>query len=202
MVPTLKRFLCKGGIFACLVIFAEYGFAADLQRCVGKICIGESALTYQEIKARFHAVKFKSTRGTDFGRSLCVYERQAGVSMVLSFSGDANLGLKKLDGIFLTRKNLCETGAQKFNPSSLSTESGFRIGQSKQSVMERLGSPSRIDNAIKREQKDFRYTNTRYGSIYGVSRLHYEEGANSLLFNQFGIDENGAVVSIWLSDSP
>lgn len=202
MISILKQLPCKIGLFVGLIIFVQLSFATDLQKCIGKICIGENALTYREIRAKFHAVKVKNMGGVDWRRSLCLFDRSTGVSMILSFSGDKDLHTSKLDGIFLTNERLCEKCTRKPHPFSLRTEDGFQIGQSKQSILEKIGSPSRIDNAIEREQKDSRYENTRYGSVYGVSRLHYEGGTDSLLFNQFGIDENGTVVSIWLNDSP
>jgi hypothetical protein len=177
-------------------------FSADLQRCLGAICIGEKALTYRDIKTRCRLQKAKVGMGVDQKRSLCAYEKQADVSAVLSFSGDQPLDTSRVDSIFLAQGMLCESTAAK--PKSCldwRTESGLHIGQSKEKVLELLGTPSRTDDAVAREKHNPKYRQSRYASAYGALRLHYEEGPHSLLFNQFGVNEDGMIASIWLNNS-
>jgi len=124
-------------------------------------------------------------------------------SEILTFSGDEPLDSKRLDGIFLARGMLCtEKPSGKAKVGPFKTANGLGLGDNRTKVIAKLGEPTRVDDALTRENKDQRYRNTEYASAFGQTRLHYEKGRRSLLFNQFGIDNDGQVASIWISSSP
>lgn len=188
-----------------VAMFSNRLHAATLETCINAICIGEKAPTFNAVKKKFGSVKHAKIAGIDTNRTICLYDAAANSSIVLSFSDDSPVGKAPLNGIFVARGFLCQGNApvnQKRIAGGFRSHRGIKLGMSKEKVIELLGSPSRVDDAVTREKKDSRYLDTRYGSKYGVTRLHYDAAEPSLLFNQFGIDASGQISSIWLNDSP
>ncbi|MFZ6844168.1 hypothetical protein [Undibacterium sp. RuTC16W] len=196
------KFLFGSISFFCALVCASSSFAGNLQNCVGTYCIGKKTTNYQQLIKKTGPNKVKALSDFDNNRSLCIYDEKSDTSTTLTFSGDQNIFDSKLDGIFLSKGMLCEKKLETHMNFFPCTENGLCIDQSEKLVSERLGKPSRIDNAIHREALNPNYKNTRYDSIFGITRLHYEDGSDSLLFNQFGIDKKGNIVSIWLSEAP
>lgn len=177
--------------------------AGQLDMCVVKICLGKNAPTYTNLIKQVGSASRAGISGIDSNRTICLYDHASDTSEILSFSGDEPLHSKRLDGIFVARGMLCaEKPSGKAKRGLFKTTSGIKLGDDKAKVIAKLGEPSRVDDALARETKNPRYLNTRYASAFGQTRLHYEKGRASLLFNQFGIDKDGQVASIWISSSP
>ena len=192
-------------VIALAAVTAASANSAQLARCIGGICVGKDAPTFQELQTRVRSGAQTRLGGLDRARSVCVYDATIGVSQVFTFSGDVPLATKRLDGIFVAQGRLCNAENSRRRQRSLPilADIGIQIGDDQGRVDALLGRPTRVHNALLREKQDNRYLNTRYASAYGVTRLHYEEEKpHSLLFNQFGIDSNGRIVSMWINESP
>ena len=176
--------------------------AGELARCIGRICVGKDAPTFQELRQLLESGSRARLAGLDTARTICVYNAPYNLSHVFTFSGDTPLATKRLDGIFVARGMLCHKRTTVRQPLAASTEIGLGIGDEQAMATALLGTPTRVDDAVVREDKDRRYLNSRYASIFGMTRLHYEQGPHSLLFNQFGLNAKQRIVSVWISESP
>jgi hypothetical protein len=197
---TLRRSLRYYG-FAMLAFTSTLASASgSLARCVDKVCLGDASLTFPALQRDHGGVPVKQESGFNTERSVCFSDSGTKASAVLSFSGDADLKLARLDSIFVTTVAVCQ-GRSRQGPlsSTWAADNGVQLGWTKDQVRSALGDPARIDDAVRREARNPRYKRSRQASRYGVERWHYEMSSKELIFNQIGFDRSGAVVSIWLN---
>ncbi len=178
--------------------------AVQLETCVNTICLGNKAPTFDSLSKQIGTWSRATLTGLDTARTICLYDVASNASAVFSFSGDSSLVQSRLDGIFVTRGPICDPVAspQRHAASVFRSKRGIALGDHKDKVISVLGNPDEIRDAAAREARDSRYANSRLGRRYGTQRLHYGSPSSPLLFNEYGLDEEGRVVSIWLSDSP
>lgn len=197
--------LCVRVVTAIVVLMATVtgheALAERLEQCIGRFCVGPRAKTYEVWASSLGSRTGAAVPGEDARRTLCIRDHRSKAYLILGFSGDGPIRYSKLDSLFLTTQAVCDRdGTRTFQNAN--TERGLKLGSSRHDIAHLLGSPARIDDAVEREIKDHRYQGSLYGSRFGRQRLHYQQLPDSLLFNQFGMDAEGRVVSIWISDSP
>jgi hypothetical protein len=191
MKKVNRRFFAFSSFIFCLFWLSSNAHASEVSKCLGKICLGDPAFSYMNAKKSLgKPISQGAEVSSLFTRALCYWIPEKNTSLILGYSSDAPEKDVRLDGILLTSEHLCQSPINpKVTLSPLVAWGNISIGSSEESVIQH-GAPSRL-NPVNSDQPN----------IFGQKTLFYDEGANTLLFNQFGIS-NGVVTAIWFNNSP
>lgn len=111
--------------------------ATELQRCLGYVCLGKGAPTYDQTKRKCNTLNVRKGAGFDHVRSLCEYDARTDTSAVVSFEGDMPLSNSHAQSVFVTRGKFCDGVQTKSTYSCFpgKTEDGLSIGNTKDDVI-------------------------------------------------------------------
>ena len=176
--------------------------ASAIYDCVGPICVNGKE-NFSQFKKKWKAYASpKLKREPASYPSLCLWDKENGISYVFYFIGeygttDEPISNTKLGEITIAKSAVCKKENVTQFPKSLDNEISHWIGRSKRELIERLGNPQRIDkeNEIDVEISDLK-------NIVKENYLYFLDEKKELLFNSFGIDSNGKIVEILISEIP
>lgn len=160
--------------------------------CIHGICLDRGNNSESELTKKLGDGK-KITVGHTVTRCYFSPESRAGIRLGFDTRD------KKLRSIFVTKESVCNAKSKfKFRSQDLVTSGGIRLGSDESAVISAYGEPSRIDDAVDREQRNPLYRSTDLSSKYGTRILVYLSKGNDLSTSFFYL-KNGKVHSILLS---
>lgn len=190
-------------ITLCLYIFGNHcAYAASIEKCVGAICVLDKENFYQ-FKKKWKAYQSpKVPTQSNSYPSLCLWNKNAGISYIFDFIGhygttDEPLSNSWLGTITIAKTSICRK--ENVSQQSSGFDAGITrwIGRKKKELVEVLGAPSRIDDG-KQSYIFSRELGIKISEIY----IYALDGENEILFNAFGIDDNGKIIQILISEIP
>ncbi len=180
--------------------------AADAKLDLGKFCAGEICLENAKCTLADVFQKFGSSaaiyRADDAKQapSFCYYDPNRQISAEFTFAGEKNrMARYPLEGITVTTAPICPKNLLSSGKSGGMSVGPIEIGMSTKAVVQKLGEPSRIDDAVAREKKDPKIADTRYSAKFGEQVYVYEK-KDDLGF-VFVFLRAGKVSTIWASTS-
>jgi hypothetical protein len=169
--------------------------------CVAGICLERSNVSVESVRRKLGMGFVSRRRGDAEGKSYCYYDRVNKIWVEFTFSSKnshSDTKNPRLEGITLTTVAMCTKSAESqisFEPRA----GALRIGQSESGLVQIMGNPNRIDDAILREKKTPEIAQTRYSARFG-ERVYVYDRENDLGF-VFVFIRNGRISTIWQSIS-
>ena len=176
--------------------------ALDMAKfCAAKICLESRKVTRTMVQKTFGGSPsmFRKEDGAN-EPSFCYYDAARGVSTEFTFSDAKNpLARYPLQGIMVTTASICPKNSLVKGKARVIGLGPVELGMAVKSVVEKMGEPARIDDAIQREKEDRRYADTRYSARFG-DKVYVYDKKDDLGFVFVFLRED-KVSTIWASTS-
>jgi len=172
--------------------------ALDFSRlCVAKVCLEDKSATVERIRAKFGPGQALRREDDAGGESYCYYDAQNNLWGEFTFGSNHQPHRRpRLLGITLTTAAMCSTNATSKAP--IGPRAGrVRIGSSESELVQVMGFPDRVDDALQRERKNPGIKRTRYSARFG-DRVYVYERNDDLGF-VFVFLASGRVSTVWQS---
>lgn len=189
---VLTALVFMAGIFSGVAI-GSVNFSG---LCVAGICLDDKGINLEKVRDQF-GKGFEVRRRDDAGsRSYCYYDASNKVWGEFTFGGDDQHSRRPtLQGITLTTTAICPKDSSTSVP--LESAGGVRIGQSETELVQIMGKPDRVDDAVQREKKNPAIKRTRYSARFGEQVFVYERKGD--LGFVFVFLHAGRVSTVWQS---